>query len=205
MGDLLLTSNGLYTDDIKEQFVQLVGYNLSSVRAAIITTASPEKERNKHAIKAINDFVMLGIQTVDFIDIEFDSPELLNNYQVIYINGGNPYMLLYHLKNSGADKVFNQVANKKSIIVGASAGAMVLGPHIQIVNHFTPWMNELNVNDFRGLELTDKIVFPHYDREDLFPKADGKTIEERIRFFEQMNNCNICRLKDHEFIWEQVE
>ncbi|MFJ7754781.1 hypothetical protein ACQKGI_01210 [Peribacillus muralis] len=40
----------------------------------------------------------MGFKQVDFMDIEFDFPEGLEQYNVIYMNGGNPFHLLYHMK-----------------------------------------------------------------------------------------------------------
>jgi dipeptidase E len=57
-------------------------------------------------------------------------------------------------------------------------------------------MNTLDIKDFSALNLTDKLIFPHYDREDLFKDDTGKTIEDRIKEFENLNKCEITRLND---------
>ncbi len=44
------------------------------------------------------------------------------------------------------------------------------------------------MNDFTALDITDKLIFPHYDREDLFKDHAGRTREERIREFETLEN-----------------
>ena len=84
---------------------------------------------------------------------------------IIYISGGNPFNLLYHTKKSGADEILKHLASQNVIIVGVSAGALLLGPHIKIVQFFTPQMNTLDIKDFSALNLTDKLIFPHYNRE----------------------------------------
>ncbi|KGX88334.1 Type 1 glutamine amidotransferase-like domain-containing protein [Pontibacillus marinus] len=199
--DILLTSNGFFTDEIKECFMKVIAHKQDTA-TVIITTASKEKEQNKYARKAESDLLEMGVSVVDFLDVEHDAPSFIQNYSIIYINGGNPYKLLYHLKESGADKdLFDFAAQKEGVIVGVSAGAMVLGPHINLVNVFTPFMNEVGLRNFSGLYLHDDIIFPHYDREDLF--QSDQTIEERLREFESSYDCNVIRMKDRDFLLKQ--
>ncbi|MNP65439.1 Peptidase family S51 [compost metagenome] len=61
-------------------------------------------------------------------------------------------------------------------------------------------MNTMNLTDFKALGVTDKLIFPHYDREDIFKDRTNKTIEERIVEFESHENCKVTRLKDEEYI-----
>ena len=196
MTKILLTSNGFYTEDIKNQFLKLIDREISQLNVTIITTASPKKENNKFAQKAKEDFQEMGFQKIDFTDLEFENPERLIEKDIIYISGGNPFNLLYHTKKSGADEILKHLASQNVIIVGVSAGAILLGPHIKIVQFFTPQMNTLDIKDFSALNLTDKLIFPHYDREDLFKDDTGKTIEDRIKEFEYLEKCDIARLND---------
>ena len=197
---LLLTSNGFYTDEIKKQFLQLINHDPMNKSAAIITTASPEKEKNRFAKKAQEDFRKMGFANIDCIDFEFDDPECLKQKDVIYISGGNPFHLLFHTRESGADRVFRELASQNIVIVGVSAGAILLGPDIQIVQFFTPRMNVRHTKDLSALALTDIRVFPHCDREDLFLDGTHKTIEERLKEYEIREGCRISRLKDDGYL-----
>lgn len=88
-----------------------------------------------------------------------------------------------------------RIREKNRVIVGVSAGAVLLGPNIKIVHFFTPQMNTLNTKDFSVLGLTDKLVFPHYGREDLFKDSTGKSIEDRLKEFESLKNVKFVDLK----------
>ncbi|MDF2857948.1 MAG: peptidase [Neobacillus sp.] len=200
MTKLLLTSKGFFTEAIKNQFLKLIDGEISQLKATIITTASPQKENNRYAKKAKEDLKGMGFQNIDFIDLEFDNPENLLLKDVIYISGGNPFNLLFHTKKSGAVEIFKKIASQNVVIVGVSAGAILLGPNIKIVHFFTPQMNTLNIKDFAALDLTDKLVFPHYDREDLFKNGSGKSIEDRIEEFEALEKCEVTRIKDDQSI-----
>jgi dipeptidase E len=200
MANLLFTSNGFYTESIKNQFLKLINGETSNLKVSIITTASSQKENNRFAQKARNDFGEMGFQMIDYLDFEHENPEWLEQIDVIYLNGGNPFSLLFHMKQSGADEILRKLAKQNVIIVGVSAGAIILGPNIDIVHHFTPQLNTVNLKDFRALGLTDKVVFPHYDREDLIIDSKGKSIEERIREFEILNHCTVHRMADEGFM-----
>ncbi|MDO3410940.1 Type 1 glutamine amidotransferase-like domain-containing protein [Saccharibacillus sp. CPCC 101409] len=200
MSSLLLTSCGFCTEDIKNQFLDFMDRDLSQLKVSIITTASPSKNDNRYAQRAMHEFKDMGFQHINFVDIEFDDPQMLIHRDIIYINGGNPFTLLYHAKKSGADEIIKTLAAQHVIIVGVSAGALVLGPNINIVDFFTPEMNTMNLTDFTALGVTDKLIFPHYDREDLFKNSTNQTIEERIVEFESNENCKVTRLKEEEYI-----
>lgn len=200
MFKILLTSNGFFTDQIKQQFLQLIDDKFVNKKVTVITTASQQKQNNKFAIKAQEDLIRMGFNQVDFTDIEFDQPDTLQNYDVIYINGGNPFYLLYHLKKSGADLIIKRLAKQGVIFVGVSAGAMIFGKNIEVVRFFTPQMNDVKINDLSAIGLINTIIFPHYDREELFPDPLSRSIEDRLKVFESLTNYSVTRLKDDEYL-----
>ncbi|ANU10956.1 peptidase E [Planococcus antarcticus DSM 14505] len=197
---ILLTSNGFGTEQIKQKFLMLLPKPASAIKAVIITTASPEKEASKSAVKAKQDLIEMGVVHVTFFDFEYESPKALGSYDAVFLNGGNPFQLLYWLKKSGGSEIMNELAQQKTVFVGASAGAMVLGGSIEVAGFFKPELNTLKLADFNALGLTEKLLFPHYDREDLFPDGIGRTIEQRIKRFELDKNETVVRLKDHEYL-----
>lgn len=113
---LLLTSNGFYNSAIKEEFLKLIKGKPNELHVSIVTTASPQKDNNRFAQKAKEDFKDMGFQNIDFIDIEFDNPKSLAHKDVIYINGGNPFNLLFHTKQSGADSIFRNLVKKMLLL-----------------------------------------------------------------------------------------
>lgn len=201
MGSILLTSNGFYTETIKQEFLKVLKNKLNNdPKAVIITTASPLKENNKYAIKTMNDFIEMGIHQVDFFDVELEDASQLKQYNIIFINGGNPFNLLFYMKKSGADSVIKELSKLNTILVGASAGAVILGPNIEVVNYFTPEMNKVEMNDLTALSITNKSIFPHYDREDVFEDKSRKTIEDRLKAFENHKNFSVTRLRDDQYL-----
>lgn len=184
---LIITAHGFDSSKICQEFIALLGKKLPDTTVGIITTASVEwKEKNKHAIAVKNILAASGFKSVQFIDVEFQSADLLNTCNAIYINGGNPFYLLYHLKKSGADSILKKRAHQGSVIVGSSAGALVLGPSIEIANFFTPEMNTMRLHNLSALNLVPFTVYPHYQ----------ENVEDKIKEFESTVSIPVKRLKD---------
>lgn len=199
---LILTPKGFYSEEVQFEFKRMIGKITDHMAAAIITTAAEDKEKDFFAVKTKEDLHRMGFQKVDFIDVEFDNTEMLKDYEALYICGGNPFRLLQHFKKSGADQVLMKLKDRNLVVIGVSAGAMVLGPSIEVAAHFTPEMNRVQLQDFSALSIFPNPIFPHYGREDRFPSQDGRTIEERLKAFEGMREVNVIRLKDNQYIVE---
>lgn len=58
-------------------------------------------------------------------------------------------------------------------------------------------MNTIHLKDLTALGLSDTYIFPHYDREDLFPDLTEKTFEDRLQTFETLNTCTVIRISDN--------
>lgn len=192
MKKIILASCGFEKNqDFKNYILTLLSKPVNKLSVVIITTASVEwKERNKHAVLAKKVMEEMGFKKVTFLDVELEDPSELKKYDLIYINGGNPFYLLYHLKKSAADRVIIQLANHGVVIVGVSAGAVVLGPNINIVDYLEKNLNIVNLNDLNGLYLTDIIIYPHYTDQ----------IEKKIKMFESKFKVKIERLLDDQSI-----
>mgnify|MGYP002382208617 CR=1 FL=1 len=136
-----------------------------AARAAVITTASAEwKERNRNAIAAHHALAQLGFSDPDYIDIEFQAAAQLNDYHLIYISGGNPFYLLYQLKQSGADEVLRKLYCQGVYLIGCSAGAVVLGPDIRVITYFDTESNRMGLTDFAAVGIVPFSILPHVNR-----------------------------------------
>ena len=192
MKKIILSSHGFQKNkSLKNKLLALLPSAAKNLSVAIITTASAEwKEKNKHAILAKQVLEDAGFKKVEFLDVEFENPNKLKKFDVIYINGGNPFYLLYHLKKSGADKIITQLVDKGVIVIGVSGGGVVLGSNINIVDYFDKKINSIKLKDLTGLNLTDISIYPHYVKE----------AEERIKKFETKYQCKVKRLSDSQAV-----
>lgn len=192
MKKIILASHGFQKNtDLSKYILALLPKSVKDLSAVIITTASAEwKERNRHAVTAKQALEELGFSNVVFLDIELEDPNKLNKYDLIFINGGNPFYLLYHLKKSGADAIITQLASEGVVIVGISGGGVVLGPDIAIVDYFDSKLNTVNLKDLTALNITDTVIYPHYKEE----------IEDELTTFESRYSHKVKRLRDDQSI-----
>ncbi len=184
---LFLSSKGLANEEIVEHFLSFVENNK---KVSIITTASEKyKEKNKHAIDLKIKLDHLGFR-VGFVDVELENPQKMNASDIIVINGGNPYYLLYHFKKNKADKILQKIATRNHPIMGISAGFMILMQDLKIIDLLTPEMNTINLKDKKGMNLVDEIIIPHYDR---FVN-EGIIKKEIIDRFQKQSTKEVIRL-----------
>lgn len=78
--------------------------------------------------------------------------------------------------------------------------AVILGISINVVHHFSPELYRMKWSNFKSWGLTDRTIFPHYVREDIYRDNSGKSMENRLKEFERDTNSTITRLKDDQYI-----
>ncbi len=191
---IVLTSDGLSTKSLRDSIKRQIP---RKGKAAIITTASAEyKEKDKHIPSHILALCELGY-SISCMDVEHEDPKRLKDFDLILINGGNPYYLLHHLRKSGADKVLKEMSEAGRTLIGVSAGSVVLQERFDLMDCYTAEMNAgVHVDSKIGVGLTNSIVMPHYDRcQQLYPAFESKLYD-----FEQKNQVKVTRLKDGEAV-----
>lgn len=192
---IILTSRGLSNDKLMNETKKYIENNMK--KGVIITTGSVEyKENDIHIPNLTKQLNNLGL-TVEYLDLEYQNPQALNNYDVILINGGNPYYLLKYMRLTNCKTIFEELIKEK-IIIGVSAGSVVLQNTIELINYYTPEMNdEVKLTDFRGLGIIETNILPHYSR--FLTKFEN--FEEKAKKYEKENNVSITRLNDGEGIF----
>lgn len=201
MSSILLTSNGFSTNEIIAQFKALIP-KIHTTKAVIITTSSAQQKGiDAIAIKAQQELVKMGVSQVDFFDMDNEPNINLKQYNIIFISGDNPFILLTKMSESGLDYILKSMAvNDNITIVGASAGTAILGEHIEHINFIDPQSNNVNLIDFKALAISKATIFPHYDREDMFLNDEGNSIEQRLSFYEHDSKKTITRLKEKDYV-----
>jgi len=77
----------------------------------------------------------------------------LNNYDAVYIGGGNTFKLLKKIRDSKFDRKLIQYYNNGGIIYGGSAGAIILGKDINIALICGDKdINNVNLKNTRGFD-----------------------------------------------------
>lgn len=191
---IYLTSDGISSDKLKRHLKQ---QKKEMYKAVIITTASDLYKNDDYHIPSIkSDLNSIGFE-VDLLDIEFENAEDMKNYDLIYLLGGNPFYLLFHLRKTNSKKIFENHIKDKKLLIGASAGSLVLTNSIGVVNEFDSEMNkEVQLKNLDGLSLVNLEICPHAK------KFEGKyeNFSDKLRVYEQGKNISLSRLNDGEAI-----
>lgn len=156
-----MTSQGIDSDPIQNKLIKW-SFRPEDKKVCMIPTAAEGwKENSRAAVKATKELKNLGFFQIDFIDVEFEDPLLMKHYDLIFIPGGNPFYLLFHLKRSKADIIIKELAEEKAIVT-SSAGTLVLGKDIELIKYFDEKINTIGMTDLKGLDLMDFTIYPHY-------------------------------------------
>ncbi|OCN00556.1 hypothetical protein A7X67_17085 [Clostridium sp. W14A] len=186
---LILTSNGLSSELIMNKIKPLFS-GLS--KAAIVTTASVGyKENDWHIPKLRDELHSLGL-VIDYFDFDADAPSKLLQYDVVEIIGGNPFYLLKSMKNSNCERVLAELV-RHNILIGISAGSIVLQSDINLIAQYSPEMNQnVGLSDLTGFHLTNIEILPHYNKF----LSRFEQFEERAKEYEKSQNRRVIRLND---------
>ena len=185
---LFLASNGLTSAPLLAA-VQTAAAGKRT--AALVVTADPVfKEKNRHAARCMGELIQLGL-SAEIFDIDCRPPAGLLGFDVVELMGGNPYYLLHSIREHQAEEVLRKLAEER-LLIGWSAGALVLGPSLRLIDRYTPEMNLWGVRDLSALCLTGREILPHYSR---YLRRFAH-FEETCRAYEQETGCRVLRLND---------
>lgn len=188
-GKLLLTSTGLTSENIAQEFKSIV-VNPENHLVAIITTAAEGKAENKYSQLAKKQFESMGFVTVDFVDLETEPQKDLYSYGIIYVCGGNTFKLLKYAKDADFKSSIENLLKRNGVYIGVSAGSIIVGPSIEIAGEVSADKNEIGLEDLSGFNITDLIILPHYSIE----------VEEETKAFEAKHGVSVVRISNSQAI-----
>lgn len=181
---IFLCSNGLTS---RELLGEAKKYCKGAKRAALVVTADPDyKGKNYHVPRSIKELEFLGLETYIF-DFDTQPAEQLLEYTVVELIGGNPYYLLHSIREHHAEAVLKRIA-EKGLLIGWSAGALVLGPTIALIEQYHPKLNTIGLKDLSALGFTDVQIMPHCNKEN----------PEKARQYQRETGANLIFLNDGE-------
>lgn len=185
---LVLCSNGLSSDALRAA----VGARLQGAkRAALVVTAdNVYKKENYHVPRGVRELETLGLE-VELFDLDEQPARELLRFGAVEFIGGNPFYLMASIRRHGAQEALRQLA-QRGVLIGWSAAAFVFGPSLELVNRYSPEMNEVGRTDLCGLALADVEVLPHYSR----MRQRFERFEERCREYEAEKGIRVLRLED---------
>lgn len=166
---LLLTSAGM---QVKDEIIKILPKPAEQIRLAHIITASKPEKNTSYVAKDKAEMIKLGFQVEDF-DIEGKNENelrsLLNDKDVIAVQGGNTFYLMKCVRESGFDIVVKELLTQGKIYIGISAGSVIAGPNIAVAGYGgDDWdKNDVGLTDLTGMNLVDFAISPHLTAEEL--------------------------------------
>jgi dipeptidase E len=109
-------------------------------------------------------FIDAAFDVIDVLDLNDSTQRLLEQSDVVFLGGGNTFTLLEEIRRSGFDTLLTEMHQRGRILIGESAGAVVLGPTIDPIRFIDEPEKAPNLNDFRGLGLFDFFPAVHFGR-----------------------------------------
>jgi dipeptidase E len=136
----------------------------SGRRTAVVANAMDAQPAAERAIGVEREFSDLGALGLDVAELDLRQPDTtsqLAGFDIVWVRGGNVFVLRRVLANSGADDALIDLIRRNAIVyAGFSAGACVLAPDLtglQRVDNITAVANPLTA----GLALLDRPFVPH--------------------------------------------
>ena len=164
--NLLLTSDGLSDNEIKECFLEEIK-KLDNKKIAVLYTVKNPGDEQWLAYRE-QELDLLNL-TYHFINISEnrDLSEVLLNYGIIYICGGNTFYILDRIRKTGVDKFLLESINRNLLYVGLSAGSIIMCPDIEVAGIGPDGDdNDICLSDLKGFNIVPFSIYPHYKDED---------------------------------------
>lgn len=126
--NILLTSCGLETDEIKSAFIAMLPKPPENIRAMFITTAAVFPDAVQVLPKCLNDLLKCGISNENIFVYDLHYPlekPFTDSYDVIYLCGGSTEYLLKRINENGFRTLLSEFIRSDGVVVGVSAGSMI--------------------------------------------------------------------------------
>lgn len=169
---LLLTSNG-FTPIIEKTFLGLLQKPVSENTVGFITTAAFGEDFDPTWNSPVwleifrNQLRALNITQIEDIDLKDHGEEALRktllSKDIIFVNGGNTFYLMYWVKKSGFDKIVREFLNEGRVYVGVSAGSVIACPTMESATWDPPCENRVGHIGLDAFNLVPCLIHPHFD------------------------------------------
>ena len=161
---LVLLSSGLTTDTLKSAFLNILEREPKTYSVAVVVNASTtEKKKYKKTKKVKIRFSEMGFDStkIKLFDLMKRTPQELSDFDIIYALGGNPFLLLDEVNKSGFGQILADLAHQNKIMMGYSAGSLLLGPDMTLMDSADSLLgfNDIGLKELNCLGLYD-LYFP---------------------------------------------
>jgi len=166
---LLLTSKGL-PEELSGAFLYFLGKSPKKCSVSFITTAAYADGENPewldYYVKQLRGY---GIENIEELDLKNKTQKelssALNDKDIIFVNGGNTFYLLYWIRKSGFGRMIYNLLDEGKVYIGVSAGSYVACPTIEAATWKHSDRNKIGLKDLTGLNLVPFLVSTHFEEQ----------------------------------------
>ena len=185
---LLLTSAGITNQTILQGLDELAGKPLDQLKVAFIPTAANLESGDKDwLIDDLRRLSFLKFKQIDIVDISALPKKIwqkrLEESDVLFVEGGNTYHLMYWFNQSGLSKILPKLLETR-IYIGVSAGTIIITPSIINADFEAEIVKEIDEEIFHdGLKLVNFMIEPHVNSE-YFPESTFEKLKTRSQKYQ---------------------
>ena len=196
--NIIVTSGGFNTVNnyVSSKNIELFKSITALKKVMIIANAAPSGTGNFIGRENVKDnFLEVGASQADIVDLDDSNLDLILNYDVIYILGGNATPLIELNKNPKMKENILKFL-EHGFIIGESAGSIFLQKDLKYyydIKRGTKPKYDVELDTYAGLGLIDIFIYPHFQKANDIMKA-------KIDDYEKEHNMKITRLSDGEII-----
>jgi dipeptidase E len=159
-----------------------------------------EAEDSEYEIKSAKKHLsrFLGLKSFDSILLEFEKSfevkAKIAKSQILFLGGGNTFNLYDNIKKHRLKKILKEHLKSGKLIVGLSAGGIVLGPSLMMACYPSKDADECSKlrSDFSALNLVDFEVCPHF--------KSSKNMIKELSVYSSLSKSVLYALKDGDFV-----
>jgi len=171
---LIFYSGGNHTinEKIDLDLISLIGKK--NPKIGYIPSSSDLQRKYFNEVK--NYYAKYGVSQFLYFDLdkEFDKSKIpqLKDCDAIHLSGGNTFYFLYSIKKRKFLKFLREYAKSGKILIGVSAGAIIMTPSINTTLAFHPQTGDLDklntagLKNFNALHLVNFEFIPHFDEKE---------------------------------------
>ena len=180
MNNIILTSCGIINEEFKDRFYKIINKeDLFNKKVLYITTASDGESGDKSWIDEEYQTILdLGINENNITEYKIGNDININEYDIIYMLGGNTFYLLDMIRKYNFDKTIKDFIDSGKVYIGSSAGSSILGKTIEIALPFDK--NKVNMTDYTGLNMVDGLIYPHCNQYEDYINNIKETSKDKL-------------------------
>ena len=193
MGKLILTSCGyLHIVPKCNNIIE----NVAKKKKVLIINNATITGSNKAANQILPETFSRIADCVDIVTITPENIDMIFDYDVVYIAGGDAEPLLELAKNSNVKEKLEEFLENDGIIIGESFGSMIFGKSLRYIYDIkkgTKPKYDKELDSYNGFGFLDINIYPHWD------KAKDE-LKQKTEEYEKEHDIVITKMCDGDYI-----